>query len=984
MEIKRRDFLKLIGATGVAVAAPGCTRKPPKSILPYVIPGDEIIPGKAVWYASVCRECPAGCGVHVRVREGRAVKVEGNPQHPVNGGRLCSRGQAALQGLYNPDRIQQPMRRTETGGWEKLTWEEAEAWLAQRLQEIAEDGRGNEIAWLTPHMTGSLDRLIDDWLAGFGSRRRLRYEPVGYEALRAGNRMAFGRQAIPSYDFSAARAILSFGADFLETWLSPVEYAAGFAEVRAVEGDDPASFVYFGPRRSLTAANADEWIAVQPEHLGAVALSLVHVIVSERLGVRLPSDEQRRIERLVSEASPENVARLTGLGVERLQAIAREFAAASPGLAVTGDVACETATGPATVAAVSLLNYVCGNIGRTVRFGPSHTLASANSYAEVVSFIRAMNAGSISALFISESNPVYSVPTKAGFEGALSKVPLVVACSSYFDETTARAHLVLPIHTPLESWGDHEPRRGVYGLMQPVMQPVFDTRLLGDLLLSLASRVGGKVAAKFTDATFYDYLRRRWQRLQRRLAPGADFDGFWYDALRRGGVWEEVPEPRVRLAPGLSPRNFRPLLTQARARDGKFRLLAYPSQHFYDGRGANRPWLQEVPDPITQVVWDNWVQIHPEDAARLKVRHGERVRLWSSQASVELPVYVDDGIQPGVVAVPAGQGHKDYGRYANGQGVNIYPLFLPQPVENSGGMGWADTEVQLNATGQSGRLVSVAGSDTQHDRELIQFIPLAELKRGVTEPKHEEIQMYPEHEHPDHQWGMVIDLNKCTGCSACVTACYAENNIAVVGKELVAHGREMAWIRIDRFYEEEGKKGRVNFLPMLCQQCDNAPCEPVCPVYAAYHTPEGLNAQVYNRCIGTRYCSNNCPYKARRFNWFAYEWPEPLNWQLNPDVTVRSKGIMEKCTFCVQRIVDGKNHAREEGRPVQDGDITPACAQACPSDAIVFGDLKDPRSKVSRLRQRSEPRGYRALEELNTQPAVIYLKKVTRDNEKVV
>ncbi len=983
MEIKRRDFLRIAGTTGVAAALAGCTRKPPKFIIPYVIPADDIVPGKAVWYASVCRECPAGCGVHVRVREGRAVKVEGSPQHPVNAGRLCSRGQAALQGLYNPDRIQQPMRRMESGDWQKLTWDEAEAWLAEKLQGIAERGRGRTITWLTPHLTGSLDRLIDDWLAGFGSRRRLRYEAVAYEGLRRGHQLVFGRDEIPTYDFSKARMILSFGADFLETWLSPVEYARGFSLARSLEGHDMAGFIYFGPRRSLTAANADEWLAVGPEHLGTVALALVHVIVTEGLSSRIPQDELRRIRTIVSDASPEAVQNAVGIGAQKLRAVAREFAAASPGLAVAGGATCETNSGPASVAAVGLLNYICGNIGRTVKFGSALSLSSTGTYADMVRLIRRMNEGEVEALLVAESNPAYTVPANAGFAEALEKVGLVVACTSYFDETAQRAHLVLPVHTPAESWGDYEPRRGVYGLMQPVMQPVFDTRMLGDLLLSVASRVGGKVARKFSDTTFYDYVRRRWRELHKRVAPKQDFEVFWFEALRRGGVWVEEPEPRIRLASGLGRRHFRNLLQQTPERRDGFRLVAYPSPHFYDGRGANRPWLQEVPDPMTQLVWDSWVQVHPDDAARLKLRHGEMVRLLSNQASVEVPAYVDDGVQPGVVAVAAGQGHSHFGRYATGRGVSIYPLLHPQPVRATGGMGWADLEVKLNPVGRRGHLVTVAGSDTQHGRELLQVVTLAELQQGGAEEHHEELSMYPQHEHPEHRWGMAIDLNKCTGCSACVTACYAENNLAVVGKELVAQGREMAWIRIERYYQKEGKRGPVRFLPMLCQQCDNAPCETVCPVYAAYHTPEGLDAQVYNRCIGTRYCSNNCPYKVRRFNWLPHEWPDPLNWQLNPDVTVRSKGVMEKCTFCIQRIVEGKNHAREQERPLRDGDIVPACAQACPSEAIVFGDLKDPDSRVSKVRKANSRRSYRVLEELNTRPAIAYLKKVIRDNEKV-
>ena len=414
-----------------------------------------------------------------------------------------------------------------------------------------------------------------------------------------------------------------------------------------------------------------------------------------------------------------------------------------------------------------------------------------------------------------------------------------------------------------------------------------------------------------------------------------------------------------------------------------FALVVYPSLSHYDGRGANRPWLQELPDPMMMNVWDSWIEIHPQDAAAAGISTGDAIQVSSPYAQFDLPAQVSTAVKPGVVAIPIGQGHTSYGRYANNVGNNPIDLLDPKPSEKTSGLEWAGMKVELLKKSDRLVLATVSGSDTQHDRGIVQSVPLAalvETRTPASEGQHKEeaLSMYADHEHPNHRWGMTIDIDKCTGCSACVAACYAENNIPVVGKEQVAVGREMAWIRIERYFDEHSETPHADFAPMLCQQCDNAPCETVCPVYAAYHTEEGLNGQVYNRCIGTRYCANNCPYKVRRFNWFEAQWVEPLNWQLNPDVTVRSKGVMEKCTFCVQRISDGKNTARNERRPVRDGEIIPACAQTCPAEAITFGDLKDVNSSVSRLIAEEDQRDYKVLEELNTRPAVTYLKAIKR------
>jgi len=979
MDLKRRDFLKILGATTVATALPGCTQKQPKQLIPYVVPAEEIIPGRSVWYATVCRECPAGCGVSIRVREGRATKAEGNPFHPINKGSLCARGQAGLQGLYNPDRIQHPMRKTAAGGWEQMEWGKAEEYLVAQLAAIMQQGRGKDIVWITPHMTGSLDALVDNWLAAMGSKRRYRYEAFGHEALRKANEITFGLAEIPVYDFHNADVVLSFGTDFLETWLSPVEHARQFASMRGYEQKRRSHFVYVGPRLSMTASNADEWVNVHPDNFAQLALSMVNVILKEGLARRISGVEARRIESIVKSYEPRAVSESVGVSAEKIVDIAERMARAQLSVAVAGGPMVEGQYGTQAIAAVNLLNHVCGSIGTAIRFGPTSSLSNVSTYESFEKLVGQIERSEVAALFFTDVNPAFSAQIGSRFAAAVGEVPLVVGCSSFMDETTSLATLVMPVHTPWESWGDFEPHAGIHGLMQPVMQPVFETKMLGDILLDTGRRLNA--GFRFDAATFHEFVKNRWRELHLRLDRGTDFETFWVESLARGGVWESAAARPLGLSSGLNGSFFARQKQPTQREGTAFTLITYPSVCHFDGRGANKPWLQELPDPMTRLTWDNWVEVSPEDARRLEIRNGDVMQVRSSHGTVELPAYVFKGIHPGYVAIPIGQGHTDYGRYARGVGVNVTPILDPKPSpDGSGGIVWFGTKVELMKMPQTSILATVQKADSQENRSIVQVVSLKELDASEMTEEPQAPSLYPEQTYSRHRWGMVIDLDKCTGCSACVTACYAENNIPVVGKEDVINGRVMAWIRIDRYFDDnaavDGVAPSAERIPMLCQQCGSAPCETVCPVYAAYHTEEGLNGQVYNRCIGTRYCANNCPYKVRRFNWWDHDWPEPLNWQLNPDVTVRSKGVMEKCTFCVQRIVEAKHNARMENRKVRDGEITTACQQACPSLAMTFGDLKDVESKVFGLSSKNQPRGYHVLEELNTLPAVTYLKKV--------
>ncbi len=999
--IDRRRFLKVLGATGGGTAAlSGCSTGEVEKLIPYLVPPEDHIPGIATWYATTCRECSSGCGLHVRVRERRAVKVEGNPDHPVNRGKLCARGQASLQGLYNPDRFRGPMMRGADGQLTPISWDDAIAQVVQRISATP----ARQLWFLMGNEAGSFASLVSEWMDALGGNRPVVYEPFAYEALRAANQTIFGTDAFPTYDFSAAQYVLSFGADFLETWLNPIEQARGFAAGHAYHDGSMGRYVHVEPRMSMTAMSADEWIAPTPGSEGLVALAMAQVIVDQALA-QVPSDAAALIP-LLAQHTPTTVADRCGVTAETIERLAREFTE-HPSLAVAGGVGIAHAAAHQTASAVNILNYVAGNVGSTIRFGSDLNPAGGSSYEELLRFVEAANGDNVGVLFSHGANPAYASPPGVDVAGAMSAVGFHVSFSRFPDETNTRADLILPDHDPLEQWNDFEPRASVYALQQPVMHAVFDTRQTGDVLLAVAAQAGGNTASRLTAATYKDYLQQRWRQLQARAGDRRPFETFWNDSLQRGGLWMDPTERRVRLASSATSVGDTDVAWSAPGSSGdQFTLLAYPSPTLFDGRGANRPWLQELPDPVTKIVWSSWIEIHPNTAERLGIAEGDHVYVASEHGSVTVPAYLYPGLREDTVAIPLGQGHSAFGRYASGLGERAYSL-LPAAATAFGGVEHY-VPVTLQKTGVHERLPKTEGNRRQLGRSIAQAVTLDE----AAHPSDHADEEHAEHAAPvpekiEHvldewqeaqyaewrergsyagahpRWAMAIDLSKCTGCSACVTACYAENNIPTVGPELARRGREMSWLRIERYFEggdDDPLEARV--LPMPCQHCSNAPCEPVCPVFAAYHTPDGLNAQVYNRCVGTRYCSNNCPYKVRYFNWFdhsnpddaAFSWPDPLHWLLNPDVTVRSKGVMEKCTFCVQRIRGKQHQAAETGTPLQDGDVVTACQQTCPSDAIVFGDLNDPSTRVRQLAD--DDRGYHVLEGLNTRPAVTYLKKV--------
>ena len=998
-EIDRRNFLKLVGVSAGAAATSGCN-DPVQKLIPYVIQPEEITPGLAVIYASTCQECPAGCGLHVRTREGRPIKLEGNPDHPVNRGALCARGQASIGRTYLPDRYPGPMERQADGGLAPISWEEAHALVAEKV--AAAGGRTHVLGGsVGPTLSG----LIDQWIAAVGAGGRTVYEPFDYSALKEASRAVFGIASRPRFDLSKADFIIDFGSDFLESWTSPVEHGRQFADARAVDQDGGgARLVYVGPRLTLTAGNADEWLPAKPGSEGVLALGIARAALAAARVSGADVPDADRLRGILSGFGANSVSTITEVPAATIRRLGKALLAADQPVALPPGVALTSRRATATTAAVLILNAVVGAIGKTVFALPEGSTADQiASFGEVTELVERMKAGSISVLLIHDSNPMYSMPADSGFAAALEKVDVVISTASGPDETSERADLILPDHTPMESWGDHVSRPGVRSIVQPTIRPLHDTRAFGDTLIETAKAMGEATAAQLPSGSFRKVLEEAWS--------DTDFRA----ALAAGGVFDdEAAGGEVTLALDISNLSFKEPRFEG---EGSFLLLPVPSPLLSDGRGANLPWLQETPDPVMKVTWQSWAEISHASAKTLGVEYGDVLSVRTSAGEVELPVVPRGGIRDDVIAISIGQGHNvgfyasrtEDGKPGGTRGVNLLSI-LPALTDETGGRAWLTARADVRGTGAHRRIAKTQEFDNKRGRQLGESVSLVALAEGAKTAEshgdghggsHEIRRPYdPSDDSTDdspYRWGMTIDLDRCNGCSACIVACSIENNVPTVGEEMVLLDRQMHWLRIERFigdgyqelvtgrnlprdHEELGNID-VRHSPMLCQQCGAAPCEPVCPVFATYHNPEGLNGMIYNRCIGTRYCSNNCPYKVRRYNWYDYAIEnvhEPMNLLLNPDVTVRGQGVMEKCTFCVQRIEGARQDAKDQGRPIADGEVTPACAQTCPTQAITFGNLKDDESATSKKADAGEARAYHALHVLNTRPAITYLAKVRR------
>ncbi len=963
--LSRRNLFKYMGAGGATAAIAGCEQKPEK-LIPMLVPPTnfEYTPHTAYNYMTTCRECDSACGMMITTREHRAQKAEGNPNHPINKGALCAKGQASMQTLYNPSRIAHPL-----ADGKQIPWDEG----MKQLSALIKVSSG-AIAYLGKSASGSEGEFIDEWLNSAGGGKRYKFSLLTQKSQQEANKISFGRADIPDYAFENVGIVLNFSADFLEGWGNIVENARRFAETHSYRNGNKNRLIHISPHISLTGAKSDRWIVIKPGTEGLVALAIAFVIREEKGNYEF-------LKKYLESYTPEKVAEATGVSAEKMRALANDVMEHGPLLALAGGNLAATDQCVETLTAVNILNAVSGALGKTIRFFDQNP-AEISSHNEVKKLISDLNSGQIKLLIIDDSNPVYALPPSMEFTKAMQKA-FVVSISSQRSETTHAANLVLPALTAYESWGDAFPRNGVRSIQQPVMTAVnmFDAKAREDILLNAVQEVNKNAFSGITG--YLEYLQNKWRKIQSEIGNTDKFENFWISVLENGGIFKNPEFSSVKLSrkvtsvkvndPGMA------------VKDG-LTLLPISSILHGDGSGANKPWLQEVPNPISQIVWDSWVEINPDTAQKMGINDRAIVEVQTANGSVQATAYYHFGIHRDAIAIPMGQGHQYSGDVADGFGINVMEL-LPHKMDSAGSLTFVGTQAELNMVNEKSYTVNTDGNARQLGRNIAAATTVEKLAKGE---EHHGIHARPSEFYPDrsetagyykpYKWGMTIDLDRCNGCSACVVACYAENNLPVVGKMRTAIGREMSWLRMERYIEGKGDEYETRFTPMLCQQCGNAGCETVCPVYATYHNPEGLNAMVYNRCVGTRYCSNNCAYKVRRFNWFDYEFPAPLDQQLNSTITTREVGVMEKCTFCVQRINNAKHDANNLGRDLEDGEVMTACQQTCPTKAITFGNLMDPESKVAKqaLRndQENRDRQYEVLAELNYKPSITYLKKV--------
>jgi len=979
----RRTFLKVTGIGSVAFAA-GCGSETGEKLYTLVNAPDDMVTGEATWYASTCRECPAGCGVIAKSREGRLIKLEGNPHHPINQGKLCMRGQAALQSLYNPDRLKQPLLK-KGEKWQPISFADAIAMIRNRANAAAAKGP-NRVRMLSEVVGGPLEEVFTDALAEWNSGGPVIYEPFAYESLKYAHRQLFGLPILPAYNMEQADFILGFGADFLETWLSPVEYAWKFKAMHAIQDGTKGRFIQVSPVQSLTGANADQWIACRPGTEALVALWLIKKALAGGAGYHFPIEFREALEQITSSLDAEGVAAECDIDTSQLGNLAGQLKASHRPLILGPASAAGPEAGVADLAAATL-NVLLDPVLTSYDFDNRHRVEAASSKARVLEFFKEIDKGPANVLLLHQTNPLFTLPPGTDVAGALFKKDLFkVAFTNSLDETAAVADLVFPIQHALETWDTYEGKQFVTGTLQPAMGKVFKAPSMGDVMF--------KAAFETPPATSYKQLVAA--RLTGR--PDSAFSTEWLRLVQKGGRFYKgrgADNRRVTPNPDMLQR-LEQYLARVGKNDKSKYFLAMPSVRFFDGRGANKSLLCEIPDPLSQVAWQTPLMVHPAVMRSQRWKDGDHVTVSSAAGNLTAPVYGYEGLHPDVSAMAIGQGHTAYGRYARDRGLNPLQVLDAMVDRDTGGLAYTTQIKQLSGAGKRQQLACLAGSTSQYNRKIAISIPLAELadagkqekvKPGLTMEDFpftpptpagydRRRDFYPPHEHDTYRWGMVVDLDRCIGCGACVSACYMENNVGIVGEERILEGREMAWLRISRYQDREHPE-RSNFLPMMCQHCDNAPCESVCPVYAPHHSLEGLNNQIYNRCIGTRFCAQNCPYKVRRFNWYEWEWPDPLQMQLNPNVTVRTKGVMEKCSFCVQRIKTARQVAKDQDRDIRDGEVTPACAQTCPTGALTFGSFMEANSRINKLIK--DPRAYQVLGYLNAKPAVIYLKKVLQE-----
>ena len=980
----RRDFLKAMGFSIGAATLAAC-EAPVRRAIPYVVKPVDVDPSIPNYYASTYMDGGDYCSVVVKTREGRPIKIKGNERSGITRGRTNAQVEASVLSLYDSQRLQGP-----TLNGEPIAWGSLDKAVTGQLRN-ASSAVLVSYTILSPSTQAAIDRL----LTAYPNLRHVMYDPISSEGILEANRSTFGQAVIPAYDFSKAETIVSFGADFLGTWIAPIVYSRQYGETRKLGRDKKkmSRHYQFESTLSMTGANADYRAQIRASQEGLLVGHLYNLLAA-RAGA--------------TTAKVNKIAEVPFLS----KAANDLWTSRGKSLVVSGS------NDPAVQGLVNAINNILGNYGQTLDL-QNPTYFRQGSSKAMSQLVQQMSKGSVDGVIFYNCNPVYDFHQGAALAEGLSKVKLKVATTDRVDETSALVDYVAPDNHYLESWNDAEPQRGFLSLAQPAITPIFDTRQAQSSFLTWAGN---------DETNYYRFLRERWSNnAADAQSTLGSFEDYWNRALYEGAV---ETEGGTDASSGTNGTAFNANVdtlasaindTYPAQREG-LELVLYQKVGIGTGRQANNPWLQEMPDPISKACWDNYLTVSQKMATELGVELEEMktrmAKVTANGQSVTVPVMVQPGQADGTVGLALGYGRTKAGKVADGVGVNAYPLVSM----TNGFVSYFNPEVQVEILDDKYRIAQTQTHETYMGREtIIQDALLTEYQKdpaagrfkveietydGPKDPN--SISLWKGHTYPNHHWMMAIDMNSCIGCGACTVACQVENNVPVVGRQEVINRREMHWIRIDRYYSSDAVEDlkdmevasanpEVTFQPMLCQQCNNAPCETVCPVAATTHSTEGLNQMTYNRCIGTRYCANNCPYKVRRFNWFKYHDNKQFagvntamndelgKMVLNPDVTVRARGVMEKCTFCIQRIQLGKLEAKKQKRRPIDGEITSACAEACPTRAITFGDANDPTSAITKIvSSEYEERAYRVLNEIGVSPNIWYLTKIRNKDEEEV
>lgn len=1003
----RRSFLKALGVGGGASALAACGLDdnqyytPIEDVLPYVARPEQVTPGTNSYFATTVGSGPNAYPNTAVHRDGRVINVGANLQskwHPAVPGDAYFE----LQRHFSPDRITAP-----TKGGAAVEWTAAVDELANAVKQARSGGK--KVVWVGPYRSGAIADLLDTFTDG----NAIHFEALGRDAEAKAAQKVFGSPALPKYDLAKAHYVLSFGASFMGgSWGGPGTQGDYATARNANHGGFVARFAAVSPMKDQTAANADDWYACKPGTEAQVCLAIAKLVAKK-------TGKGGAAAKAVASADENAAAAAAGLTVEHLTEVAEHFAHGHA-VALPGGIVGASANAVELAAATYLLNLVGGSKDTFMAGGYR---GHVHGFDDVQKLIEDMKGGKVGVLLIDDVDLVHHLPNGADFAAAMGSVPMTVAVTSHPNETTAKAGMVLPTHSVFEDWGVEEPMANVYLVRQPGQLPLHGTMSLGDVLLRAWSKAGMGPMTSF-HAFVKSFLAAKVYAPEPAPVEGeeapvpAPAEGEeeevvdpittqafarWFEGVLKEGVAIAKPAARapLRATGGVTGGN-----AEAMGNGDKF-LVAFPHPHLLDGRYANQPWAQETPDPMTGQVWDTWALVHPATAASLGVSDNDVIKLDTGSGSIEVGVEVHPCVHPDVIAVPTGGGHtRATGRYADAVGQNVASI-LPATAAGGGTQIWQSKVTASKGSGKAD-LVSTFGNDSDRDRGWVATCSADAFAKAKDDPAHHPGEMtgihhlelderlqeqgvggfYPIPDHPTYRFGLTVDTNLCTGCGACAVACYAENNLPVVGKHKVKEGREMSWIRVNRYFKQDAGITKdhgvehdtsVHFTPLMCQQCGHAPCESVCPVLATYHSIDGLNAMVYNRCAGTRYCSNACPYSARKFNYHTYVWPEPFNLQLNPDVVTRTMGVMEKCSFCVQRLRRTKSAYRDQGFkktvPAEELSQLVACAEACPSQALTFGNINDEASAPNFTRKSG--RNFIPIADINTYPAVNYLAKAS-------